>query len=83
MEELVTKACEATKTICLTNLKQDALGYFQSLTFVDLENMGDGSMGSLFPPIDFELRTAAPEIRRRTPRNKWAAWTPILIATSR
>ena len=54
VEGLVSKACEETKTICLTSLKKDEFGYFQHLTLVNLEN-GD--------KLDFELRTEKPSIK--------------------
>jgi hypothetical protein len=64
VEELVTKACEATKTICLTNLRQDALGYFQTLEFISLEKAMDGNVETGWGErIVFELRTTAPEIK--------------------
>ncbi len=57
VEGLVAKACEETKTICLTSLKMDEHGYYQTLRFVDLEVAGiEGS-------IDFELRTEKPDIK--------------------
>jgi hypothetical protein len=63
VEALVSEACEATKTICLTNLKQDAIGYYQTLEFVALENplMSTTAKGiEMIDKISFELRTAAP-----------------------
>ena len=55
VEGLVAEATEKTKTICLTSLLQDNLGYFQKLVFVDLEKPEDR--------IEFELRTAMPVIK--------------------
>lgn len=65
VEELVAKACETTKTICLTNLRIDERGYYQELDFVDLEVSPEGSEDQLVRPdsIRFELRTAMPEIK--------------------
>lgn len=54
VEALVYTACEKTKTICLTNLRQDNMGYFQTLTFLDIEKP--------VSEITFELRTAMPSI---------------------
>lgn len=56
VEQLVAGACEKTNTICVTSLRQDQYGYYQSLAFIDLEaEAGDA--------VTFELRTEKPEIK--------------------
>ena len=47
-------ATTATKTICLTSLRKDEFGYFQTLSLVSLENPEDR--------IEFELRTEKGEV---------------------
>lgn len=54
IEGLVADACEKTGTMCLTNLKQDQFGYFQTLRFMSVDEP------ELY--IDFELRTERPDI---------------------
>lgn len=54
VESLVSKACEETKLICLTNLKKDEFGYFQHLELVDLDEDNK---------LSFELRTEKPSIK--------------------
>lgn len=55
VEGLVADACEKTETICLTSLRKDEHGYFQSLDFVSLDNLEDR--------YHFELRTEKPTIK--------------------
>lgn len=50
VESLVTKACNEQKLICLTSLKADAYGIYQTLDLINLEDTKEG--------IHFELRTA-------------------------
>lgn len=50
VESLVTKACNEQKLICLTSLKADAYGIYQTLQLVDLEDTES--------QLVFELRTA-------------------------
>ncbi len=52
--DLVYKACLETESICLFNLKQDALSYYGELIFTDLES-GES--------ITTELRTDRPDIK--------------------
>ena len=54
VEALVADATTATKTICLTSLRKDEFGYFQTLSFVSLENPEER--------IEFELRTEKGEV---------------------
>jgi len=48
VEQLVDKACEATGTIVLCNLKADEFGLFQTLDFIDLDSQ---------EKLSFEMRT--------------------------
>jgi len=55
VENLVAEACEKTGTICLTSLDKDEFGYYQVLSFVDMEKPEE--------KIAFRLRTDRPEIK--------------------
>lgn len=55
VEVLVTEACEKTGTLCLTSLDRDEFGYYQVLSFVDIEKPEE--------KITFKLRTERPEIK--------------------
>jgi hypothetical protein len=55
VDNLVFQACEQTRTECLTNLKKDALGCYQTLDFVNLDKPAES--------LHFELRTESPEIK--------------------
>src|ERR1039458_4417922 len=63
VESLVAKACEETKTICITSLKMDDHGYYQRLSFVDLEKIADETGAMFNDAIEFELRTEKPDIK--------------------
>lgn len=63
IEELVAKACEATKTMCLCNLKQDQFGYYQTLDFISLESSKEENIETGWgEKLSFELRTERPDI---------------------
>ena len=55
VESLVVDACEKTGTICLTSLDKDEFGYYQVLTFLDIEKPEE--------KITFRLRTERPEMK--------------------
>jgi hypothetical protein len=65
VEALVAEACEQTKTICLTSLKQDQFGFYQELRFVDLESKESDVFANTNERgcLTFELRTEKPTIK--------------------